>query len=199
MKARRIFLIIAFLIAISAIGYFLCRHYEYKPKDKLAVYLSMEDGNFSIEAVIQKQKGKGSHYSKHLECRYFGKVKKTPVLDTLYDDLWSSRVLELASVFFGIISKWNYYPKNDYGLQLPVELQGVYNSNRLGKPIQEGYIPEIQLRVTERLALWYVVHGQKLYLLKDNEIVDKMDVSTETEAILNAAWCEEAVAFLNKE
>lgn len=169
---------------------------EYKPVKELSIALTLEDGRFYVYSVVEKAKEKRDSYGTRLECRYFGDEYNSSVSDTLWGNVWPQRVLEMGSVFFGMMTTWDYYPKNDYGIQLPQVLQSVYHSKRSGNPIIDGYIPEVKLQITERMYLEFAVTDKRLSLIVDEDVIDGKTITSETDGLLNAVWTEKALEFL---
>ncbi|HRY83890.1 MAG TPA: hypothetical protein P5533_04570 [Candidatus Cloacimonadota bacterium] len=187
-----LFVIIVALIGYQ--GYVIIK--ESKPKKELAIYMQLDDGLFFVHAVVEKEKWFSELYSNRLECGYFSNDHDISIQDTLKGNVWPARVLELESVFFGIMTDWSYFPKTQYGVLLPSELQEVYRSNRPGHPDINGYMPVVMLQLTNKVVLEYSVQDKVLSLFADNELIDKRIIGAEFDAIQNAHTTESAVEFL---
>lgn len=187
-------LIVTILLGLGFVIYH--KIYDFKPVKELSIALTLENGHFSVYTVVEKNKDKMDVYDTRLECRYFGEEHSSSVSDTLWGNVWPQRVLEMGSVFFGMMTTWDYYPKNEYGIQLPQVLHGVYQSKRSGKPIVDGYIPDVKLEFTERMYLEYAVTDKRLSLIVDEEVIDGKTITSETDGLLNAVWAEKALEFL---
>lgn len=187
--------LIAIVLSGALFGLYMVRK-ELTPKKELAVYVQMDNGLFAVNAVAYKNEWSDRYFSNRLECMYIPSSDSPAILDTLYGNVLPARVLELGTVFFGVMTSWDYYPKSQYGVLLPEVLRDVYYSSRSGRPVVEGYVPTIKLQVAGSMALEYDLPAKLLSLYYNNDRIDGVLVVDEVTGIINTKQIERAINLI---
>lgn len=163
--------LVSIILLATAALFIYCKVMEYRPKESLALAISMDGGRFYAIAVAQKEKDGDGWYRKRIEYSYFSDHNDSiyAVIDSLNGGGFCLSVLANSYSFFDKLAAYSL-PDNN-----------------------------MTLRLSPLTTLVYTSQDSTLSLYHDAVFIDRLSLENNFEGFLQSTFAKSAYKFIKDE